>query len=143
MTTVALVGTLDTKGEECSWIAQLLKADGVDAILVDSGSFSTSPLADVSSDEVIKAAGEDPVALRERRHRGEMMTVMGRGAAAVVLGLYEQGRIHGMLSIGGSGGSSVAATVMQTSAGRIPEVAWSRRSHREMSLRSSARSMPP
>ena len=114
MTTVALVGTLDTKGEECSWLAQRLKENGVDTILVDSGSFSTSPAADFSSDEVIKAAGEDPEALRQRRHRGEMMTVMGRGAAAIVMQLYEQGRIHGLLSIGGSGGSSVAARVMQS-----------------------------
>jgi uncharacterized protein (UPF0261 family) len=41
------------------------------------------------------------------------MTVMGRGAATVVTQLAEQGRIHGLLAVGGSGGSSVAAPAMQ------------------------------
>ena len=57
MTTVALVGTLDTKGGECSWLAQRLKENGVDTILVDSGSFSTSPLADFSSDPDSRVVG--------------------------------------------------------------------------------------
>ncbi len=113
MTTVALLGTLDTKGEEFSWLRDRLIADGVDVLLIDVGSFSASPLADVSSDQVISAAGADAARLRERRDRGEMMAVMGRGAAAVVGKLAASGRIHGFMSIGGSGGSSVAAPAMQ------------------------------
>ena len=42
-----------------------------------------------------------------------MMDLMGRGAAAVVAELAVQGRIHGLLAVGGSGGSSVAAPTMQ------------------------------
>ncbi len=113
MATVALLGTLDTKGEECGWLIEQLKTFGVDTLTVDVGSFSNSELADISSDEVIKAAGEDPVALRERKHRGEMMGVMGRGAALIVRDLADEGKIHGLLSFGGSGGSSVAAPAMQ------------------------------
>ena len=113
MTTVALLGTLDTKGEEYSWLKDRLEELGVQVLAIDAGSFSTSPLADVSSDEVIAAAGADAVALRARRDRGEMMAVMGRGAAAVVQELAGEGRIHGLLSVGGSGGSSVAAPAMQ------------------------------
>lgn len=113
MTTVALLGTLDTKGEECSWLKDRLEDLGVQVLSVDVGSFSASPLADVSSDEVIAAAGAEAAVLRQRRDRGEMMTVMGQGAAKVLHGLAAEGRIHGMLSLGGSGGSSVAAPAMQ------------------------------
>lgn len=113
MTTVALLGTLDTKGDEFRWLSDRLRDDGVDVVLIDVGSFSTSPLADVTSDQVIAAAGADASQLRRRRDRGEMMAVMGRGAAAIVGDLADSGRIHGFMSIGGSGGSSVAAPAMQ------------------------------
>lgn len=113
MATVALLGTLDTKGEEYSWLKDRLGDLGVQVFAVDVGSFSASPLADVSSGDVIAAAGADAAALRERRDRGEMMTVMGQGAAKVIRKLADEGRIHGLLSVGGSGGSSVAAPAMQ------------------------------
>lgn len=113
MTTVVLLGTLDTKEAEYAWLRDRLRAAGVKTLLVDVGGFSQSPLADVTSQEVLEAAGVDPDELRERRDRGEMMTAMGRGAAAVVTRLAEAGSADGILAVGGSGGSSVAAPVMQ------------------------------
>ena len=113
MTTVALIGTLDTKGEEYAWLVERLADQGVDTLSIDVGSFSTSAQAAVSSDEVIRATGADASALRERRDRGEMMRTMGEGAASIVARLAAGGRIHGLLAIGGSGGSSVAAAAMQ------------------------------
>ena len=113
MAVVALIGTLDTKGAECAWLAEQLDKHGVQALFVDVGSFSASPLANISSDDVIAAADSDAVALRERRDRGEMMQVMSVGAARIVRDLAVSGRIHGLLALGGSGGSSVAAAAMQ------------------------------
>lgn len=113
MVTVALLGTLDTKGEEYSWLKDKLTGHDVDVVAIDTGSFSQSELATVTSDEVIIAAGAKPADLRERRDRGEMMTVMGQGAATIVKQLADQGKIHGLLAVGGSGGSSVAAPAMQ------------------------------
>ena len=100
MATVALLGTLDTKGEEYSWLKDRLEDLGVQVLSVDVGSFSASPLADVSSDEVIAAAGAEAAVLRQRRDRGEMMTVMGQGAAKVLHGLAAEGRIKPMLHLG-------------------------------------------
>ena len=113
MAVVALIGTLDTKGEEYRWLAEGLRGEVVEPLIVDVGSFSHSELADITSDEVIRAAGEQVDGLRERRDRGEMMEVMSRGAAEVVARLASEGRIHGLLAIGGSGGSSVAAAAMR------------------------------
>jgi len=113
MAVVALIGTLDTKGAEYAWLAEQLDKHGVQALFVDVGSFSASPLANISSDDVIAAADSDAAALRERRDRGEMMQVMSVGAARIVRDLAVSGRIHGLLALGGSGGSSVAAAAMQ------------------------------
>lgn len=122
MATVALLGTLDTKGEEYAWLIKGLTDVGVDTLAIDVGSFSASELADISADEVIRAAGEDPQGLRDRRDRGEMMSTMGRGAASIVKDLADEGRIHGLLAVGGSGGSSVAAPVMQALPIGFPKV---------------------
>lgn len=113
MAVVALIGTLDTKGAEYAWLAERLDKHGVQALFVDVGSFSASSLANISSDDVIAAADSDAAALRERRDRGEMMQVMSVGAARIVRDLAVSGRIHGLLALGGSGGSSVAAAAMQ------------------------------
>jgi uncharacterized protein (UPF0261 family) len=113
MTTVALIGTLDTKGEEYAWLSDRLHERGVEVLCVDVGSFSTADWPGVRSEDVIRAAGEEPAEVRARRDRGEMTTVMGHGAAVVVKRLAEEGRIHGLLAVGGSGGSSVAAPAMQ------------------------------
>lgn len=122
MATVVLVGTLDTKGAEYTWLRGRLLNAGVDVLTVDAGSFSDDSEADVKPDEVLEAAGVDPDALRERRDRGETMTAMGRGAAEVVHRLFEQGRLHGLLSVGGSGGSSVAAPAMQALPIGVPKL---------------------
>ncbi|GAB2476129.1 Tm-1-like ATP-binding domain-containing protein [Jatrophihabitans fulvus] len=122
MATVALVGTLDTKAEEYAWLRERLVALGVEVVVVDVGAFSTDPLADVTSDAVVEAAGEDAAALRERRDRGESMTVMGRGAAAVVRRLFDGGRLHAVLAVGGSGGSSVAAPALQALPVGVPKL---------------------
>ena len=113
MAVVALIGTLDTKGAEYAWLAEQLDKHGVQALFVDVGSFSASPLANISSDDVIAAANSDAAALRERRDRGEMMQVMSVGVARIVRDMVSSGRIHGLLALGGSGGSSVAAAAMQ------------------------------
>lgn len=113
MATVALLGTLDTKAEEYAWLSRELSRHGVEVLIIDVGSFSTHPDADVSADAVLAAAGVDPVQVKARRDRGEMMTAMGQGSVTLVRELAQQGKIHAMLSVAGSGGSSVAAPAMQ------------------------------
>ncbi len=113
MATVALLGTLDTKTEEYAWLSRELSRHGVEVLIIDVGSFSTHPDADVSADAVLAAAGVDPVQVKARRDRGEMMTAMGQGSVTLVRELAQQGKIHAMLSVAGSGGSSVAAPAMQ------------------------------
>ena len=122
MATVALIGTLDTKGDEYAWLRARLVDHGVEVVVVDVGSFSTSELADVGADEVVAAAGADRAGLRERRDRGETMAVMGAGAATVVRRLFDQGSLHGLLAVAGSGGSSVAAPAMQALPIGVPKL---------------------
>jgi len=113
MAAVALVGTLDTKGPDFAFLAGRLRAAGAEVIVVDAGTGDPDGLVpDIDGEAVAAAAGSTRAELRAAADRGRAVTVMGRGAAAVVADLVAQGRVGGVLAAGGSGGSSIAAQVM-------------------------------
>jgi uncharacterized protein (UPF0261 family) len=113
MAAVALVGTLDTKGPDFAFLADRLRAAGAEVIVVDVGTGDPDGLTpDIDGETVAAAAGTTRAELRAAADRGRAVTEMGRGAAAVVAGLVAQGQVGGVLSAGGSGGSSIAAQVM-------------------------------
>jgi uncharacterized protein (UPF0261 family) len=113
MAVVALVGTLDTKGPDLAFLAGRLRAAGAEVIVVDAGTGEPDGLTpDIDGDAVAAAAGTSRAGLRQAADRGRAVTAMGRGAASVVADLVARGRVGGVLSAGGSGGSSIAAQVM-------------------------------
>jgi uncharacterized protein (UPF0261 family) len=112
MAAVAIVGTLDTKGTDLAFLAGRLRAAGSDVIVVDAGTGEPAGLVpDVDGEAVAAAAGTSRTILRSAADRGRAVTEMGRGAALVISDLAAQGRVSGVLSAGGSGGSSIAAQV--------------------------------
>ncbi|MEU8379621.1 Tm-1-like ATP-binding domain-containing protein [Streptosporangium sp. NPDC048865] len=113
MPTIGLVGTLDTKGWEYAWLHDRLRALDCDVVLVDAGVGESPVPADVGNDRVALAAGADVAMLRATGDRGAAVTAMGEGAAAVLAELYAQGRLDGVLAVGGSGGSSIAARAVR------------------------------
>jgi uncharacterized protein (UPF0261 family) len=130
MATVVLIGTMDTKGEEYAWIAERVRAHGAETVTVDVGSYpdpATDPTPDASGADVDAAAvalagGGDLAALREAGDRGAAMETMANGAAAVARSLYAEGRLDAVLTVGGSGGSSVAARVMRALPVGVPKL---------------------
>jgi uncharacterized protein (UPF0261 family) len=123
MPTVVLLGTLDSKETEYTWVRERLFELGCQVLLVDTGVLREPQVtADVSAAEVATAGGSDLGALREAGDRGNAVAVMGTGAAVVTRQLYEQGRLDAVLAIGGSGGSSIAATAMRGLPVGVPKV---------------------
>jgi uncharacterized protein (UPF0261 family) len=113
MATVALVGTLDTKGPDYAFLAGRLRASGAGVIVVDAGTGTPAGITpDIPAQQVAAAAGTTIEALRSAGDRGAAVTALGRGAAALVSELAAAGRVDGVLAAGGSGGSSIAAQVM-------------------------------
>ena len=123
MATVVLVGTLDTKGVEHDYLRGLLRAHGVATLLVDAGVLG-EPLAepDIGRDEVARAAGADVRALAAAGDRGAAVEAMARGAAAIVARLHAEGRVDGVLALGGSGGTAIATEAMRTLPVGVPKL---------------------
>ena len=113
---VALVGTLDTKGAEYHWMADRLSDLGVDVVVVDTGIRAPSAFTDdvsVGRERVAEAAGTDIDTLVDGNDRGAAVTAMGEGAAVVLADLASRGELDGVLALGGSGGSSIAARAVR------------------------------
>jgi uncharacterized protein (UPF0261 family) len=109
---VALIGTLDTKGAEISFVAARLAAAGARPLVVDSGVFAPAGFdreVAVDNASVAAAAGVDLEELRGAGDRGRAVAVMGEGTARVVAERAALGELDGVLALGGSGGSSIAA----------------------------------
>src|SRR5438874_285278 len=110
MATVVLLGTLDTKGREYAYLRDRVREHGVDVLVVDAGVHEPVGIEpDVARTEV----ASDVAGLAEAGDRGAAVTAMGEGAARVVQRLHEEGRLDGILALGGSGGSSIAAAAMR------------------------------
>ncbi len=123
MPTVAVLGTLDTKGTEVRFLAEQIKIRGCDALVVDLGVLGPPTMdADVSRRTVADAAGERIEALAEAGDRGQAVSAMTRGVEKIVSELHAQGRIQGVIGIGGSAGTTMATAAMRTLPLGVPKV---------------------
>ncbi|MBX6342412.1 MAG: Tm-1-like ATP-binding domain-containing protein, partial [Thermomicrobiaceae bacterium] len=123
MATVVLIGTLDTKGAEYGYLRERIQADGCDTILVDAGVLGEPAVTpDVTRDEVARAAGADVRELAARADRGAAVETMARGATAVLTRLFAEGRVQGVLALGGSGGSAIATQAMRALPVGVPKL---------------------
>jgi uncharacterized protein (UPF0261 family) len=121
--TVVLIGTLDTKGDEYSYVRSLLGGHGVETILVDAGVLGEPrAVADVTREQVAQAAGADIGPLAAAGDRGAAVETMARGAAEIAGRLHAEGRLDGVLALGGSGGTAVAAEAMRALPVGVPKL---------------------
>ena len=112
--TVAIFGALDTKGAEIAFVRDAIRSAGSTTLVVDTGVVGEPAFApDIPADEVAVAGGGSLQALRERTDRGEAMDLMARGAAVVAARLHAEGRIDGILAMGGSAGTAVGTAAMR------------------------------
>ena len=122
--TIAVLGTFDTKGPEHAFIADLIRGAGYATLLIDAGSLNAATIpADVSSATVAAAAGEpDYHDLLARHDRGASVAFMGRAAARHVAELARSGKIHGIISLGGGGGTAIGTAAMRALPIGFPKV---------------------
>jgi uncharacterized protein (UPF0261 family) len=112
--TVLLLGTFDTKGHEYAFVRDRLRDLGVGTLLVDVGIREPAGVQpDIPREEVAQAAGAATSELAAAGDRGAAVDTMARGAAKLVRSLYDEDRFGGVLALGGSGGSAIAAAAMQ------------------------------
>ena len=114
MKTIAVLGTLDSKGAEHAFVADLIRAHGHTPLLIDVGTGAEPTVKlDVTRYEVAAAAGLDLDAVIARKDRGEAVTAMSQAAPKLLSKLHSEGKIHGVISLGGGGGTAIATAAMR------------------------------
>ena len=109
--TIAIVGCLDTKGEETGFLREVIESTGNRAWIIDTGVLEPPAFeADTTRETVAEAGGASLAELLEKKDRGFAMTVMSAGAGAIVA---EAAR-----TIGGGGRPNPEVTLV---GGRSPE----------------------
>ena len=117
---VVLVGTLDTKGVEFEFLRQQIDDSGTCSVLLIDVGFhakkTTTPEAGISSVAIIEAAGGNRQILEDRSmEKSEAFHLMSQGLTKVLDELYQSGRLHGLLALGGSCGTAIVSEAVQHS----------------------------
>lgn len=122
MKTIAILGTFDTKGKELKFIKECIEAAGCATLCVHTGVFEPLIEPDVSNADLAAAVGADIGAIIEKRDRATATEVLSKGTQALIPQLYAQGKFDGIISIGGSGGTSLATPAMRALPLGVPKV---------------------
>ena len=114
MATIAVLGTLDSKGEEHAFVAALIAQHGHKPLLIDVGTGGPASVQpDITREQVAASAGIDLAALMAKKDRGECVVAMTKAAPACVAKLAAEGRIDGIISLGGGGGTAIGTAAMR------------------------------
>ncbi len=120
--TIAIIGTMDSKGTEYGFINDILKGLGLNTLLIHCGVFAPTIKVDVSNEEVFKAADADLAAIVAKKDRASATEAAARGVEKLVPRLYAEGKFDGIISLGGSGGTSLATPGMRALPIGVPKV---------------------
>ncbi len=122
MKTIALAGTFDTKGEEYLYVKGLVEELGMKAFMIHTGVFDPAFPVDVTNQELARVAGYDIEAIAAKKDRALATEVLSQGMEILLPELFEKGYFDGILSFGGSGGTSMVTPAMRKLPVGVPKV---------------------
>ena len=121
--TACLVGTLDTKGPEYEFLLERIEASGVSTCVINTGILGEPHFEpDVSAEQVAEVGGTSLTALRNEGDRGNSVAAMANGAARIVERLNDDRAIDGIISLGGSAGTTIGTTAMRALPVGVPKL---------------------
>lgn len=114
MSTIAILGTLDSKGEEHGYVAEFIRSRGHVPMLIDVGTGAEPTVKpDITRFQVAESAGLDLASIIAKKDRGEAVTAMSQAAPVLLSKLQREGKIDGVISLGGGGGTAIATSAMR------------------------------
>lgn len=110
--TILIIGTFDTKDEELTFLADVIREQGGFAATMDVSVLGhpNAPCS-FSKHDVAEAAGSSIEAVIEAGDENHAMQIMARGAANLASRLEADGSCDGVLILGGSMGTDLALDV--------------------------------
>jgi uncharacterized protein (UPF0261 family) len=111
---ILLIATLDTKAAEALYLKGKMESLGCRVLLMDTGILGESGSeADVTRHQVAGAGGASIAELIASEDKGSCIAVMREGASVLAKALYKEGKVQGILAIGGAQGTDIATAAMR------------------------------
>ena len=121
--TIAVLMTLDTKGREAEYLCRQIEALGHKGLVIDTGVVGTpQSTADFTRRQVAEAGGMPLSEILKNPSRDVAAPVMADGATRIVSRLEKAGEIDGVVSAGGTQGTTLATKVMRALPYGFPKV---------------------
>jgi uncharacterized protein (UPF0261 family) len=122
---IVIVCNLDTRGEDIVFVKDLIAGRGHEPILLDFSMEEPPPFPGDIRTEDVAARGGLPIEVVREKYRSDRDTATNnqiRGAAGIVGDLLRQGRVHGIIGIGGGTASLVSTSIMKQLPFGIPKL---------------------
>lgn len=121
MSRIYAVATMDTKGIEIAFVAERVRACGVECVMVDVGTNDLPTVAPEISREQVTASlrGESVLGLNDR---GAAVTAMSAALVEFLRAEFSAGRLSGVIGIGGGGGTALITPAMRALPVGVPKV---------------------
>ncbi len=122
---IVIICNLDTRGEDIGFVKDLIKSRGHEAILLDFSMEEPPPFpGDITCEQVAERGGLPIATVRQyyRSNRDAATNNQIKGASAIIGDLMAEGRVHGVIGIGGATATLVSTSVMKTLPFGMPKV---------------------
>jgi uncharacterized protein (UPF0261 family) len=107
--TILVVGTYDTKSDELRFLQNCIESAGGRVLTMDVSVLGDPPQpTDISKRDVARAAGSSIEAAAAAGDENAAMQIMAAGASTLTRQFHDQGRIDGLIVIGGTMGTDLA-----------------------------------
>ncbi|MBC8352439.1 MAG: Tm-1-like ATP-binding domain-containing protein [Planctomycetes bacterium] len=120
---VYLLATLDTKGPEAELVRDRLVTLGIAVVVLDAGCIGEPTfLADVSREAIFAASGTSLAEAVAKGDRGVAVTQAAEGATSIVLSAFAEGKVDGVIALGGSAGTTIGTSAMRALPIGVPKL---------------------
>jgi uncharacterized protein (UPF0261 family) len=120
---ILILGTMDTKGEQLQYLKEQIRARGHETVLMDLSMGGRSTYAaDIAASEISRLGGQPLEELMASKDRYFVTDTMSRGAQQKALSLLAEGRLDGIVAMGGATMALMGSKVMSKLPFGIPKV---------------------
>ena len=124
MKRILILAALDTKGVEARYLRDVIMARGTEPLLMDLSMrlVEGDSGADIAAEDVARSGGGTLRHISDSKQMGVNMATMITGALKTAYGLVKEGKVHGVMGIGGYSGTYMVTAVMQGLPFGLPKV---------------------
>jgi len=122
MKTIAIAGTFDSKGKELNFVKEVLESLGLKTLTIHCGVFDPIIKTDVSNEEVAREVGYTIQDIASKKDRALATEVLSKAMEKLLPRLYSEEKFDGIISLGGTGGTSLVTPGMRALPIGVPKV---------------------